>query len=79
KLRVIKKYKYELINTFELDENVWWKNYCSILEQILNAEKETAEDKNDFKRTFTQEISELSMYRKDPSQFKSVYFILRKL
>jgi ubiquinone/menaquinone biosynthesis C-methylase UbiE len=79
KLKLIKKYKYELISTFDLDENVWWTNYCSILEQILNAEQEAADRKDDFVITFAPEISEMAMYRRDPSQFKSTYFILKKL
>ena len=79
KLRVINKYHYKLINSYVLDEMVWWKHYCSILEDILNSEKASMKNENNFEKTYAMEISELALFRKKPDQFRSIYYVLKKL
>ena len=79
KLRVINKYRYRLINSFVLDEMVWWKHYCSILEDILKSEKAAMNNDDNFEKTYAVEISELALFRKRPAQFRSIYYVLEKL
>jgi cyclopropane fatty-acyl-phospholipid synthase-like methyltransferase len=79
KLRIINKYKYRLINSFVLDERVWWKHYCSILEDILNSERVAIKNEKNFEQTFSVELSELALFRKKPAQFRSIYYVLKKI
>ena len=79
KLRMINKHNYKLINSFVLDEKVWWKHYCSILEDILNTERESMHNSETFEKTYAVEISELALYQRNPAQFRSIYYVLRKM
>ena len=65
---------YTLIFSLELDESVWWNDYCACLEKSMQ-EYRTCRD---FDRIFAGEIQELDMYRRAPSRFRSIYYVLRK-
>jgi len=65
---------YTQILSFELDESVWWNEYCACLEKAIQEYRNC----NDFDRIFAGEIQELDMYRRDPSRFRSIYYVLRK-
>lgn len=79
KLQVIKKYNLQLIVSFQLDETVWWNEYCSCLQKkIAEFEKKWGKRVN-ADRLFKQEKSELVMYRKKPESWRSVYLVLKKL
>ena len=79
KLRIINKYKDKLVNSFVLDEKVWWEHYISILKEILNSEREAKQSDEEFEETYAVEISELALFRKDPASFRSIYYVLSKL
>lgn len=79
KLRIINKHHYKLINSFVLDENVWWKHYCSILEDILNCERAEMKTEEEFQRTYAMELSELELFKRKPAQFRSIYYVLKKI
>ena len=58
----------KLLNSFKLDENIWWKDYYCCLEKSIRYEA------NDL--LFQQEINEIIEYKKNPEKFRSIYYIL---
>jgi SAM-dependent methyltransferase len=59
----------KLINSIELNEEIWWNDYCRCLETRI---REAGCDE-----LFSNEINEISMYRQDPQSFRSVFYILQ--
>lgn len=72
KTEIIKKYSFELIYHSELDENIWWNDYYKCLENKINSCKDKA-----LLGLLQNDLNEIEMFRKDPSPFKSVYYILQ--
>jgi len=63
----------DLVGTLFLDESVWWNDYYRQLEAEINSM-----GSEQIKDSFKSELIEIDFYRKDPSQFKSIYYIIRK-
>lgn len=63
----------DLVGTLFLDEIVWWNDYYRQLEAEINSIviKQA-------KAAFKAELKEIAFYRKDPSQFRSIYYIIRR-
>ena len=79
KLHIIEEYQFKLVESFILDENIWWNEYYSCLEKkIMDFEKEIANDINSNK-VFKREKSEIDMYKKNPLKFRSIYYVLKKI
>jgi len=75
KLRIMEKLGLQLIDSFLIDENDWWKDYYAPLEaSIADFEKYNPEHTE----SFEQEKSEVAMYKRDASIFRSTYYIVRK-
>lgn len=72
KTEIIKRNSFELIYYSELDDNVWWNDYYKCLENKINSCKDKA-----LLGFFKNDLTEIEMFRKDPSPFKSVYYILQ--
>lgn len=71
KKTLFRKYNLELINTFELDENIWWNEYfCCLERSIKNID-------NDF--LFKKEINELIEFKNNPRNCRSIYYILHRV
>lgn len=66
---MFENYNLRLLDTFVLDENVWWNDYYSCLEERIKAFK-----RNDL---FKNEIDEIAGYRENPLEFRSVFYILQ--
>jgi cyclopropane fatty-acyl-phospholipid synthase-like methyltransferase len=63
----------QLIDTIFLDETVWWNDYYKPLETEINSLK--------IRRTidlFITDLKEIEFYKKDPSPFKSIYYLVKK-
>ncbi len=69
KRALFKKYNLELLNSFVLDENVWWDDYYRCLEKSISKENEGL---------FEREINEIIQFKKNPEIFKSIYYVLKK-
>ena len=69
----IKTRNCELIGTVFMDESIWWNHYYRQLEaginSIVSKQAQVA---------FKAELKEIDFYRKDPSQFRSIYYIIRR-
>ena len=71
KIKLIEKNKCKIINTFRLDEHIWWNDYYKCLE------KKIALIKNEkLLELFKSELHEIELFKRDSSQFNSVYYII---
>lgn len=69
KRALFKKYNLELLNSFVLDENVWWDAYYCCLEKSIRTENESL---------FEEERHEIMEFKKNPEIFRSRYYVLKK-
>lgn len=74
KIKFIERNNCKIIDSFILDEQIWWHDYYKCLEKEIfsNSNKPLL-------KLFKNDIQEIESYRKDPSQFKSVYFVIEKM
>ncbi len=79
KLSIIAKYHYRIINEIILHEDVWGEEYVNCLDLKIRAYEKEHADREDLQGMFKSEKSEIEMYRNDPSNFRSRYYILQKL
>lgn len=70
KRAIFEKYSLKLLNSFQLDENVWWTDYYCCLEKAI---KQSAND-----LLFQREINEIMEFKKDSNKFRSIYYILQR-
>ena len=69
----IRKNHCDLVGTVFLDESVWWNDYYKQLEEEI--ESLDVIQKNDL---FKAELNEIELYKKDPSSFRSIYYVVRR-
>ena len=75
KLRIIAGLGLILVDSFDIDEEYWWSDYVAPLEAGIR----DFENRNPEKHgVFKQEKSEIAMYKRNPSVFRSAYYIFRK-
>lgn len=70
KKTIFARYHLQLLDAFELDENVWWKDYYACLEELIRQEKNVS--------LFENEINEIAEIKKYPEKFRSIYYVLHK-
>ena len=63
----------DLVGTIYLDESVWWNDYYKQLEAEI-----ASREINQLKDVFKSELKEIELYRKDPSPFRSIYYVVRR-
>jgi hypothetical protein len=49
------------------------------MEDILRSERTEMKTDEEFVQTYGLEISELALFKKKPAQFRSIYYVLKKL
>ena len=69
----IEKNDCQILDSFVLDEQIWWNDYYKCLEKELSAISDT-----EFLKLFKLELLEIELYKKDSSQYKSTYYVIRK-
>ena len=74
KNKIIKKNSCEVIKSFILSEEVWRNNYYEPLESKINS----LED-NKLLSLFQSDLHEIELFKSNPSQLSSTYYIIRKL
>jgi cyclopropane fatty-acyl-phospholipid synthase-like methyltransferase len=62
-----------LINSWYLDETIWWNDYYSCLNNSINDTKNP-----ELSDLFKSDISEIEYYKSDPTQFRSMYYLVQK-
>jgi cyclopropane fatty-acyl-phospholipid synthase-like methyltransferase len=73
KLRFMASHHCTLANTLYLDENIWWNCYYDSLNKHIMkiADNETL-------KIFDGDRKEISQYKIEPQQFRSIYYIVQK-
>jgi ubiquinone/menaquinone biosynthesis C-methylase UbiE len=78
KLKVIARYRFELVKFFIIDEKIWWEEYYGYMEKkIMNMEK-TDSDHSITKELLEPLKDEIAMFKKNPSGNRSIYYVLKK-
>lgn len=73
KIALIHKNNCKIVNSLPLDETIWWKDFYSLLESEINKPGNAH-----LKSLFVNEINEIDQYKKNPSLFKSIYYVILK-
>jgi SAM-dependent methyltransferase len=73
KLKIFGESGLELVNSFEISREAWWEEYFKCMEKEI-----AGYDGADKITLFDQDLREIEMVRKDPSQLGSVYYVLQK-
>ena len=69
----IRKNHCDIVGTVFLDESVWWNDYYKQLEEGIESL-----DVIQRKDLFKAELNEIELYKKDPSPFRSIYYVVRR-
>jgi cyclopropane fatty-acyl-phospholipid synthase-like methyltransferase len=69
----IQENQCRIIDTLYLDEGVWWDDYYRQLEAAIHGIK-----RNSLLDRFSSDMKEIAYYKKDPSPFRSMYYVLQK-
>jgi len=67
----IRENDFYLAGTLLLDESVWWNDYYKQLEEGIESL-----DVIQKKDLFKAELNEIELYKKDPSLFRSIYYVV---
>ncbi len=73
KIALIQKNNCKIVNSLLLDETIWWRDFYFQLEFEIN-KTENAH----LRSLFINEINEIDQYKKNPSLFKSIYYVVSK-
>lgn len=73
KIALIQKSNCRIVSSLLLDETIWWRDFYGQLEMEIN-KPENAH----IRSLFINEINEIDQYKKDPSLFKSIYYLVLK-
>ncbi len=69
KKNIFRKKNLLLLESFELNEKIWWDEYYSCLEKSIQNINDNS--------LFENELKEINDFKKYPDRFKSIYYILR--
>jgi cyclopropane fatty-acyl-phospholipid synthase-like methyltransferase len=73
KIALIHKNNCKIVSSLLLDETIWWRDFYGQLEIEIN-KMENAH----LKSLFINEKKEIDQYQKNPSLFKSIYYVVLK-
>ena len=74
KLGLIEHHGFRLLQSFNLNEGIWWENYYKPLDNQI----QTIEDKHLINR-FKTDLEEIRQYKTNSSVFRSTYYILKNI
>lgn len=74
KTECIERNNCRIVDSFRLNEQVWWDDYYQCLEKEIKSNRDKAVSK-----LFESDLQEINLFKKDPSRFNSIYLIIRKL
>ena len=78
KLEQVSSCGYELFEYFILDEDIWWIEYYAPLEKRINEIRAKHTDDPKALVALDNDQREIDMVKKNPSLYKSVFFIMKK-
>ncbi len=73
KIEILNANNCELLQSFELDEQIWWNDYYKCLEEEIanNSDK-------DLQELFKADNLEIDGYKKNPTEYRSRYYIIKR-
>ena len=74
KIEFIKNNGCKILNSFVLDEQIWWNDYFKCLEKEISSNSN-----KEFLKLFKSDLQEIKLFKKNPSQYISVYYIIEKI
>lgn len=74
KCEFIRDNNCRIIDSQYLDEDIWWNDYYRMLEIEINNPAN-----NQIHSFFESDKKEIEYYKRDPSPFRSIYYIIEKL
>jgi len=69
---------YELLEYFTLNEDTWWTDYFAPLEKLVNKIRIKYADNHKALAVLEKDQQEIDMFKKNPGQYSSVFFIMKK-
>jgi len=69
---------YELLDYFELDEDMWWAEYFAPLEKLIFKTRTKCADSPKLLEKLHDSQREIDMFKENPKRNSSVFFIMRK-
>jgi len=71
KIKLIENNNCKILDTFRLDELIWWNDYYNCLEKEI-----TSINNKKLLGLFSSELHEIELYKQDSSKFNSVYYVI---
>ena len=78
KLEQISSCGYELLGYFILNENTWWAEYFAPLKELIHETRVKYADSPKVLKELHNAQREIDMFKKNPEQNSSVYFVMKK-
>ena len=74
KIEFIENNGCKILDSFVLDEQIWWNDYFKCLEkEILSISNK------ELLKSFKSDLAEIESFKKDSSQYRSVYYVIEKI
>ncbi|MDP2235586.1 MAG: class I SAM-dependent methyltransferase [Bacteroidales bacterium] len=73
KIALIHENNCKIVNSLLLDEAIWWRDFYGQLDEKINKPENIH-----LRSLFFNEINEIDQYKKNPSLFKSIYYVVLK-
>lgn len=71
KSEFIERNECKILDSFVLDQDIWWNNYYKYLERIIDSIQN-----EELLKYFRSDLHEINLFKKNPNLFKSVYYII---
>jgi len=78
KLEQIPANGYVFISHFIMNENIWWREYYSLLEIKLNEMHQKYIGERDIEKVLESDQREIDGYKENPGCYRSVFLIMKK-
>jgi ubiquinone/menaquinone biosynthesis C-methylase UbiE len=79
KIKIIPKCGYELVDYFHLPDEAWWVEYYEPLEKRINELRAIHGNDPTFLNAIKRFQEEINAYKANPSRFRSIFYILKKI
>jgi len=79
KLGLIEKYGYKIISQFDLPFQIWWNEYFTRLEQLVESYRKKYPNDLKLKSELEKDQNEIDMCRSNPDRASSFYVIMQKV
>ena len=73
KIEFIESNNCKVLDSFRLDEHIWWNDYFKCLEKEISSQ-----GNKEFLELFKTDLHEIELYKQDPSQFNSAYYVIER-